>query len=76
MVAVYTGTQQRATYTCVGDTVNLAARLEAHTKLAGRPLLIDGATQAGLPAGCSSDALGALEIRGRSDRVEVYAPRL
>jgi len=23
---------QRATYTCVGDTVNLAARLEAYTK--------------------------------------------
>jgi hypothetical protein len=32
MVAGYTGTQHRATYTCVGDTVNLAARLEAHTK--------------------------------------------
>ena len=28
--------QQRATYTCIGDTVNLAARLEAHTKVAGR----------------------------------------
>ena len=34
MVAGYTGTQQRATYTCIGDTVNLAARLEAHTKVA------------------------------------------
>ena len=32
MVAGYTGTNQRATYTCIGDTVNLAARLEAHTK--------------------------------------------
>src|SRR5450755_2620336 len=27
MVAGYTGTQQRATYTCIGDTVNLASRL-------------------------------------------------
>ena len=36
VVAGYTGTQERATYTCIGDTVNLAARLEAHTKEAGR----------------------------------------
>ena len=35
VVAGYTGTQQRATCTCIGDTVNLAARLEAHTKVAG-----------------------------------------
>ena len=42
MVAGYTGTQQRATYTCIGDTVNLAARLEAHTKVAQRTILIDG----------------------------------
>src|SRR5947207_399428 len=39
MVAGYTGTQQRATYTCIGDTVNLAARLEAHTKVALRAIL-------------------------------------
>ena len=44
MVAGYTGTQQRATYTCIGDTVNLAARLEAHTKVAKRAILIDAAT--------------------------------
>jgi adenylate cyclase len=44
-VAAYTGTQQRATYTCIGDTVNLAARLETHTKGAGCALLIDDATQ-------------------------------
>src|SRR5262249_19105558 len=35
IVAGYIGTQQRGTYTCIGDTVNLASRLEAHTKVAG-----------------------------------------
>ena len=41
VIAGYTGTQQRATYTCVGDTVNVAARLESHTKIAQRPILIN-----------------------------------
>ena len=41
MIAGYTGTQERATYTCIGDTVNLAARLEAHTSWAQRAVLID-----------------------------------
>lgn len=31
-VAGYTGTQQRAIFTCIGDIVNLASRLESHTK--------------------------------------------
>src|SRR6476661_4917970 len=44
MVAGYTGTNQRATYTCIGDTVNLASRLEAHTKEARRPIIIDAVT--------------------------------
>src|SRR5262245_30244748 len=30
MIAGYTGTKARATYTCIGDTVNLAARIEQH----------------------------------------------
>src|SRR5207245_10389282 len=47
-VAGYTGTNARATYTCIGDTVNMASRLEAHTKVAGRAILIDGATRAGI----------------------------
>ena len=48
MVAGYAGTNERATYTCIGDTVNLASRLEAHTKVAGRTILIDRATRAAL----------------------------
>jgi adenylate cyclase len=73
MVAGYTGTQQRATYTCIGDTVNVAARLEAHTKEAKRAILIDGATQAALREGIATDALGLVTIRGKAQPVAVYA---
>ena len=45
VMAGYSGTQQRATYTCIGNTVNMAGRLEVHTKVAGRGILIDDDTQ-------------------------------
>ena len=73
MVAGYTGTQSRATYTCIGDTVNLAARLEAHTKLARRPILIDDATHASLVGALPCDALGAVQFHGKAGPVEVFA---
>ena len=76
MVAGYTGTLQRATYTCVGDTVNLAARLEAHTKEAQRPVLIDAATRAQLDPGIVLEALGAVHLKGKAASVEVFAPDL
>jgi class 3 adenylate cyclase len=73
MVAGYTGTQQRATYTCIGDTVNLAARLEAHTKLAKRAILIDPATCMALGGRIPVEPLGAASFRGKATPVEVYA---
>jgi class 3 adenylate cyclase len=73
VVAGFTGTLQRATYTCVGDTVNLAAHLEAHTKVAGRPILIDENTRGGLGGGVSVEALGPAQFKSRSEPAQVYA---
>ncbi len=73
MVAGYTGTNQRATYTCIGDTVNVAARLEEHTKIAASAILIDDATRAGIDARIAVDPLGPVSIRGRVQAVGVFA---
>jgi adenylate cyclase len=73
LIAGYTGTQKRATYTCVGDIVNLAARLEAHTKVAARSILIDGATRAALDGSMKVEAIGAVTFRGKTVAVDVFA---
>lgn len=76
VVAGYTGTQQRATYTCVGNTVNIAARLEAHTKVANRPILIDEHTRCGLDDMIAVEAQGELVVKGKAEAVKVYAVRV
>jgi class 3 adenylate cyclase len=76
MVAGYAGTSKRAAYTCMGDTVNLAARLETHTKVAMRTILIDGATRKALPERVEIEALGPVEIKGKAMPVEVFSVNL
>ena len=73
VIAGFTGTQQRVTYTCVGDTVNLAAHLEAHTKVVGQPILIDDNTRNGLADGIRVEAHAAAQFKTRSKTVPVYS---
>ncbi len=73
IVAGCTGTQQRVTYTCVGDTVNVAAHLEGHTKLLGQPILIDQNTRGGLASEVRVEPHGAVQFKTRSQPVTVYA---
>lgn len=73
VIAGYTGTQHRATYTCVGDTVNLAARLESHTKVVGKPILIDECVRMGLNDSIVVEDQGTVELKGKSQPVHVYS---
>ena len=73
LVAGFTGTEQRVTYTCVGDTVNLAAHLEAHTKVLGQPILIDENTRAGLADGLRVETHGSVQFKTRSRVETVYS---
>jgi class 3 adenylate cyclase len=73
MVAGYTGTNERATYTCIGDTVNVASRLQEHTKAAERSILMDATTRAALHSPVDVDGLGPVTIRGKAQPVDVFA---
>jgi len=73
MIAGYTGTQHRATYTCIGDTVNLAARIEEYTKQVGKPILFDKFTREGLPTDIQVEDLGEVAFKGKQQAVNIFA---
>lgn len=73
VIAGYTGTLHRATYTCVGDTVNVAARLESHTKVVNRPILIDEETRLGLDHDIVLESQGELLMKGKTEPINVFA---
>ncbi len=73
MIAGYTGTQHRATYTCIGDTVNLAKRIEDHTKVVQRPILIDQYTSEGLPEDIECESLGPVIFKGKQQPINIFS---
>lgn len=73
VVAGFAGTQTRATYICVGDIVNLSARLESHTKVVKKPILIDEATFNMLEGSIPCEALGEEIFKGKTVPVRIYS---
>lgn len=73
VMAGYAGTQHRATYTCVGDAVNLAARIESHTREVNYPILIDAYTRECLPDSIPANSLGRIIPKGKTLPVEIFS---
>ncbi len=65
------GSVKRLAYSCVGDSVNLAARLEGQTKAYGVRNLIGSATAAGVPAFALIE-LDSVAVKGRSQPETVF----
>jgi class 3 adenylate cyclase len=67
------GAGQRLSFTLLGDTVNLASRLEELNKKFGSRILVSQATYEPCGQRFAFQALGEVAVRGRSDMVAVFS---
>jgi len=74
-VVGFIGAQKKLDYTAIGDTVNLASRVEGLTKGVARVLVTRDTMQAcGDPGTIHFVAHGAFAVKGRAAEVELYEP--
>ncbi len=69
-VAGTVGTQDRMEYTVIGDSVNLAQRLESEAK--AMQILMSGRTYRDVKEHVKARPLGVVKVKGKQEDVEVY----
>jgi len=63
----YVGTRKRRDFTVIGDTVNIAARLQELSKTLGHPVICSQAVAAAVGFGGGMQDLGQQAVRGRAN---------
>lgn len=76
-LAANIGSPDRMSYLLVGDTINLASRLQSITKEIGTEMIISKATHSSLSEADLNEVelkcMPPIEIKGKKHRVEIYA---
>lgn len=72
LIAGTIGSDDRMEYTVIGDTVNMASRIESATKAYGTDLLISEVTQDRVKDLFICEVAGTAEVKGKSEPLKLY----
>ncbi len=72
VVAASVGSSKRLSYLMVGDTVNLASRIQDMTKVLGCDILISGETRGHLPERFCVEHVRTVQVRGKREHTDLF----